>query len=1049
MAEACDPDADIENLRKSIKMQTGENVKLTRKQMCEAYDNIHGGKLPLPPLVMTADRTYLIDRASPLKHLEYELLFDSATKRVDLKKIARKVGLTSQIEQMTKKQLTDAIGKRLRYLKIREPVKIVSKRLITKDVSNTAVNNTAVRNNTAVNNTAVNNNRRNFNNNSAFNNTENRSSNFNNFGGNKNRNGNANFGNGNRNGNANFGNGNRNGNANFGNGNRNGNRVNLSGNKKGFTMTNNSGKGQNTLQFPSKLSFKSSFISKNSGNQPVTQSFPNRVPASKPAFLSQPQNAGPSAPTPAFSGGVKKNASFLNKGTNAPAFSGGVKKNASFMSKGTNAPTNVKKNASFLTKGTNAPSGPKRGMFNFFKRGATTGAAAGATAGAVAATANETKKCGMFNRMMGRCKKNDGNKNQANTGTGTNNANRANAGTDTNNANRANAGTGTNNANRANAGTGTNNANRANAGVGTNNVNRANAGTGTNNVNRANAGTGTNNVNRANAGTGTNNVNRANAGTGTNNVNRANAGTGTNNVNRDVNYVANKILTEINKDVKNERLVSTVADNIVDEMLKKDITNRINGRNLVAVSNKENLNGLNNTTRKMIVSINNATTLKELRKIYLKGALKLHPNKGGNKDTFQVFMRAHNKKQELLKSGNVNYVANKIMKEINTDVIKQVNNGSNKKQKLLKSGNVNYVANKIMKEINKDVIKQVSNGFKNNKILAIANKPVNSTKFNKQMTLEPSQVDIEYVANQILNKLQNEVQNEISKKSNVNNKVANNKVANNKVANKDVEIVADQILIQLTNDVKTKIRKGGRAAEPVYNSNSNSNSNNNANNKKINNPLFEPNMKNNPVFNLPEEVEAQENNVRNIIKNFNSERNTLQNKITKELNMRPDNNGVFRERKGLTKGRIGVWAQELRKAETVEDLKAIENALNKKVELRKNIENKYTKMGLTNRDEKTRHRNMVVKFKNDVNARRAEIEEYLTKTPTLMNKGSYQSKVNRLQREFPKGTSPNVRRNWMKKSKIYTGRIQKASQYGDMVKAYNNATKSFNNLSKK
>ena len=987
MAEACDPDADIENLRKSIKMQTGENVKLTRKQMCEAYDNIHGGKLPLPPLVMTADRTYLIDRASPLKHLEYELLFDSATKRVDLKKIARKVGLTSQIEQMTKKQLTDAIGKRLRYLKIREPVKIVSKRLITKDVPNTAVNNTAVRNNTAVNNTAVNNNRRNFNNNSAFNNTENRSSNFNNFGGNKNRNGNANVGN------TNFGNGNRNGNANFGNGNRNGNRVNLSGNKKGFTMTNNSGKGQNTLQFPSKLSFKSSFISKNSGNQPVTQSFPNRVPASKPAFLSQPQNAGPSAPTPAFSGGVKKNASFLNKGTNAPAFSGGVKKNASFMSKGTNAPTNVKKNASFLTKGTNAPSGPKRGMFNFFKRGATTGAAAGATAGAVAATANGTKKCGMFNRMMGRCKKNDGNKNQANTGTGTN---------------------------------------------------RANAGVGTNNVNKANAATGTNNANRANAGTGTNNVNRANAGTGMNNVNRANAGTGTNNVNRDVNYVANKILTEINKDVKNERLVNTVADNIVDEMLKKDITNRINGRNLVAVSNKENLNGLNNTTRKMIVSIKNATTLKELRKIYLKGVLKLHPNKGGNKDTFQVFTRAHNKKQELLKSGNVNYVANKIMKEINTDVIKQVNNGSNKKQKLLKSGNVNYVANKILKEINKDVVKQVSNGTKNNKILAIANKPVNSTKFNKQMTLEPSQVDIEYVANQILNKLQNEVQNEISKKPNV-----NNKVANNKVANKDVEIVADQILIQLMNDVKTKIRKGGRAAEPVYNSNSNSNSNNNANNKKINNPLFEPNMKNNPVFNLPEEVEAQENNVRNIIKNFNSERNTLQNKITKELNMRPDNNGVFRERKGLTKGRIGVWAQELRKAETVEDLKAIENALNKKVELRKNIENKYTKMGLTNRDEKTRHRNMVVKFKNDVNARRAEIEEYLTKTPTLMNKGSYQSKVNRLQREFPKGTSPNVRRNWMKKSKIYTGRIQKASQYGDMVKAYNNATKSFNNLSKK
>ena len=207
-------------------------------------------------------------------------------------------------------------------------------------------------------------------------------------------------------------------------------------------------------------------------------------------------------------------------------------------------------------------------------------------------------------------------------------------------------------------------------------------------------------------------------------------------------------------------------------------------------------------------------------------------------------------------------------------------------------------------------------------------------------------------------------------------------------------------------------------------------------------------MKNNPAFNLPKEVEAQENNVRNMIKNFNTERNTLQNKITKELNMRPNNNGVFRERKGLTKGRIGVWAQELRKAETIDDLKAIENTLNEKVELRKNIENKYTKMGLTNQSEKARHRNAVVKFKNNANARRKEIEEYLTKTPTLMNKGSYQSKVNRLQREFPKGTSPATRRNWMKKSRIYTGRIQKASKYGDMVKAYNNAMKSFKNLSK-
>src|SRR5210317_461402 len=242
MTEACDPDADIENLRKTIKLQTGEDVKLTRKQMCDAYDNIHGGKLPLPPLVMTADRTYLIDRSSPLKHLDYELLFDSATKRAELKRIARKIGLTSQIEQKTKKQLVDAIGKRLRYLKVREPIKIVSKRLIPKDVPTTAVNNinTAVRNNTAVNNlnTAVrNNNRNNFNNNSAFNNTENRKSNFNNFGGNANVNANRINNNFNRN-------------------RANNTRVNLSGNKNGLTFKTNQNTGTTTLNFPKKLKFK-------------------------------------------------------------------------------------------------------------------------------------------------------------------------------------------------------------------------------------------------------------------------------------------------------------------------------------------------------------------------------------------------------------------------------------------------------------------------------------------------------------------------------------------------------------------------------------------------------------------------------------------------------------------------------------------------------------------------------------------------------------------------------------------------------------------------
>ena len=278
-------------------------------------------------------------------------------------------------------------------------------------------------------------------------------------------------------------------------------------------------------------------------------------------------------------------------------------------------------------------------------------------------------------------------------------------------------------------------------------------------------------------------------------------------------------------------------------------------------------------------------------------------------------------------------------------------------------------------------------------------------------------------------------------------RAAYKKPNNNK--NADVEYVANQILKKLQNDVAKEIRLGGRAAEPIYNNSSNSNNNNNKNKKSTqNNPLFEPNMQNNPLYsnnnksnnnkpnnkpnnnknsfnggprlgannnnvslppsknvvnvnnvkvnvnNVPKEVEQQENNVRNIIKNLNSERDKLKNKITKELNLIPNNNGVFQERTGLTKGRIGLWARELRAAETIEDLKAIENKLNAKVVLRKNIENKYTKAGLT-KVEKMNHRRKVVKLLNNVNKRRKEIEmQVKNKKNNNNNKNSVISNYN-------------------------------------------------------
>ena len=158
MIEICDQDTDLNVLKKLIKMNTGHDIKLTKEQICLVYDDIRAGRMPFPPLIMSSDKTYLIDKKSPLNVRDYDILFASSSTRNDIKRVARKVGL-GQIEQMTKGQMIDSIGRRLRYMNVYEPIKIGRKTIRRSNntaVNNTAVNNTAV-NNTAVNNTAVNN----------------------------------------------------------------------------------------------------------------------------------------------------------------------------------------------------------------------------------------------------------------------------------------------------------------------------------------------------------------------------------------------------------------------------------------------------------------------------------------------------------------------------------------------------------------------------------------------------------------------------------------------------------------------------------------------------------------------------------------------------------------------------------------------------------------------------------------------------------------------------------------------------------------------------
>jgi hypothetical protein len=134
--DACDPGIDIKNLRKLIKTEVGEDLNLTRNQICEVYSGIQDGKLPLPPLILTSDRNYLIDSRSPLTQNDYEILFNSSSKVASIKRIARKVGLKSK--NLNKQQLKDAIGRRLSYKNIREPIKLrnIQKRRIDKYISN-------------------------------------------------------------------------------------------------------------------------------------------------------------------------------------------------------------------------------------------------------------------------------------------------------------------------------------------------------------------------------------------------------------------------------------------------------------------------------------------------------------------------------------------------------------------------------------------------------------------------------------------------------------------------------------------------------------------------------------------------------------------------------------------------------------------------------------------------------------------------------------------------------------------------------------------------
>ena len=147
--DACNPGINTKNLVRLVRQETGMDLNLTRNQVCDAYKSIQDGKLPLPPMVLSKDGKYMLDRKSPLTGDDFEVLLSSSSKSDELKRVARKVGL-SKYKEMTKVQLVDAIENVLKSKGVREPIRLHitarKEKLISVNSNNNYQNNFNVNN---------------------------------------------------------------------------------------------------------------------------------------------------------------------------------------------------------------------------------------------------------------------------------------------------------------------------------------------------------------------------------------------------------------------------------------------------------------------------------------------------------------------------------------------------------------------------------------------------------------------------------------------------------------------------------------------------------------------------------------------------------------------------------------------------------------------------------------------------------------------------------------------------------------------------------------
>ena len=133
----CDPDADLTTLQKFVTNKTGVDLKLTRPQLCKAYTDIKNEQWVLPPMMLSKDRTWLVDKKSPLSAAEYQLLLKTSTKANKVKSLAKRIGAAIPEGRVSKQTMIESIYAKLKSMDILEPIQLaVTRKRVAKIVKN-------------------------------------------------------------------------------------------------------------------------------------------------------------------------------------------------------------------------------------------------------------------------------------------------------------------------------------------------------------------------------------------------------------------------------------------------------------------------------------------------------------------------------------------------------------------------------------------------------------------------------------------------------------------------------------------------------------------------------------------------------------------------------------------------------------------------------------------------------------------------------------------------------------------------------------------------